>query len=68
MSIYSPKEAQQEPPTQGWAGWPDHVPRLQPLSQVLGSPFAALRGNPVVYSVILFLYMFHDRTRRHVSF
>lgn len=32
MSIYSPKEAQQEPPTKGWAGWPDHVPRLQLLS------------------------------------
>ena len=50
MSIYSPKEAQQEPPTKGWAGWPDHVPRLQPLSRSVGlsfSPTAGLGGNPV---------------------
>ena len=71
MSIYSPKEAQQEPPTKGWAGWPDHVPRLQPLSRVLGFPFLPLQvleGILFVYSVILFLYKFHHRPRRHVSF
>ena len=42
MSISSHKEAQQELPNKGWAGWPDHVPQIQPSDQVSGFPFLRL--------------------------